>query len=50
MYKCKWGEIVCKAEKEEHEEEKHVNTINYIQINLTFFSIQLNFILEIILF
>lgn len=24
MYKCKCGEVVCKAEREEHEEEKHV--------------------------
>lgn len=24
MYKCKWGEVVHKTEKEEHEEEKHV--------------------------
>ena len=24
MYKCKWGEVVLKSEKEEHEEEKHV--------------------------
>mmetsp|Transcript_27429 Transcript_27429/g.24308 ORF Transcript_27429/g.24308 Transcript_27429/m.24308 type:complete len:83 (-) Transcript_27429:494-742(-) len=24
MYKCKCGEVVLKAEKEEHEEEKHV--------------------------
>ena len=25
LYKCECGEIVCKAEREDHEEEKHVS-------------------------